>query len=114
NVGQLIRNGDHVLLCVDNHPTRKLVSDHCGTLANVALFSGGNEGVEPPRERGTYGNVQVYLRKGGRDLTVPLTRFHPEIANPKARCPRRRAAPNWPSRRCGAPISAANRSAAGW
>src|SRR5262249_7548583 len=87
NVGQLIRNGDHVLLCVDNHPTRKLVSDHCGTLANVALFSGGNEGVEPPRERGTYGNVQVYLRRDGRDLTVPLTRFHPEIANPKGKLP---------------------------
>jgi hypothetical protein len=87
NVGQLIRSGDHVFLCVDNHPTRKLVSDHCTTLENVALFSGGNEGVAPPRERGTYGNVQVYLRQDGRDRTAPLTRFHPEIASPKGKSP---------------------------
>jgi hypothetical protein len=87
NVAQLIRPGDHVFLCVDNHPTRKLVSDHCATLDSVALFSGGNEGVDPPKERGTYGNVQVYLRQGGRDLTAPLTRFHPEIANPKGKLP---------------------------
>jgi hypothetical protein len=87
NVGELILPGDHVFLCVDNHPTRKLVSDHCATLPDVALFSGGNEGVDPPRERGTYGNVQVYLRRDGRDVTVPLTRFHPEIANPKGKLP---------------------------
>lgn len=87
NVGQLIRPGDYVFVCVDNHPTRKLVSDHCGTLPDVTLFSGGNEGVDPPRERGTYGNVQVHVRQGGRDLTVPITRFHPEIANPKGKPP---------------------------
>jgi hypothetical protein len=87
NVEKLVRSGDHVFLCVDNHPTRKLVSEHCGRLADVALFSGGNEGVAPPRERGTYGNVQVYLRRAGRDLTAPLTRFHPEIANPKGKLP---------------------------
>src|SRR5947209_1769837 len=87
NVGQLLLPGDHVFLCVDNHPTRKLVSDHCATLRDVALFSGGNEGVDPPRERGTYGNVQVYLRRRGRDLTAPLTRFHPEIASPKGKLP---------------------------
>lgn len=87
NLGRLILPGDHVFLCVDNHPTRKVVSDHCAGLESVALFSGGNEGVEPPRERGTYGNVQVYVRQGGRDLTVPLTRFHPEIANPRGKLP---------------------------
>jgi predicted ThiF/HesA family dinucleotide-utilizing enzyme len=87
NVAQLIRSGDHVFLCVDNHPTRKLVSEHCATLADVALFSGGNEGVEPPRERGTYGNVQVYVRQDGRDVTASLTRYHPEIATPKGKMP---------------------------
>jgi hypothetical protein len=87
NIEKLIRRGDHVFLCVDNHPTRKLVSEHCGRLSSVALFSGGNEGVDPPRERGTYGNVQVYLRRKGRDVTAPLTRFHPEIANPKGKPP---------------------------
>lgn len=83
----LIKEGDVVFLCVDNHPTRKLVSDRCGQLANVVLISGGNEGVEPPKERGTYGNVQIAIRHEGRDLTAPLTRFHPEIANPKGKMP---------------------------
>jgi molybdopterin/thiamine biosynthesis adenylyltransferase len=87
NVAKLILPGDHVFLCVDNHPTRKIVSDHCGRLSSVALFSGGNEGVDPPRERGTYGNVQVYLRRDGRDATASLTRFHPEIADPKGKPP---------------------------
>ncbi len=87
NLGQLIKEGDYVFLCVDNHPTRKLVSDHCSGLADVALFSGGNDGIEPPRERGTYGNVQVQIRRGGADVTVPLTRYHPEIAKPKGKLP---------------------------
>jgi hypothetical protein len=87
NLSQLIKEGDYVFLCVDNHPTRKLVSDHCSGLADVALFSGGNDGVEPPRERGTYGNVQVQVRRDCADLTVPLTRYHPEIANPKGKLP---------------------------
>jgi hypothetical protein len=87
NIERLIRPGDHVFLCVDNHATRKLVSDHCGRLGSVALFSGGNDGVEPPRQLGTYGNVQVYLRRDGRDVTVPLTRFHPEIASPTGKLP---------------------------
>ena len=27
------------------------------------------------------------LRRGGHDLTVPITRYHPEIANPKGKMP---------------------------
>ncbi len=87
NLEQLVRPGDIVFLCVDNHPTRKLVSDHCCKLADVTLFSGGNDGVEPPHQRGTYGNVQVHVRKENQDITVPITRFHPEIANPKGKMP---------------------------
>lgn len=87
NITNLIRSGDHVFLCVDNHATRKLVSDHCSSLDSVVLFSGGNDGVEPPRQRGTYGNVQVYVRRDGRDLTAALTRYHPEIANPRGKLP---------------------------
>lgn len=87
NIEQLIRPGDIVFLCVDNHPTRKLVSDHCEKLDNVVLFSGGNDGVEPPSQRGTYGNVQIHIRHADKDMTAPLTRFHPEIANPKGKMP---------------------------
>jgi hypothetical protein len=87
NIARLIREGDIVFLCVDNHATRKLVSDHCGSLNEVFLFSGGNDGVEPPRQRGTYGNVQIYLRHEGKDVSASLTKFHPEIANPKGKLP---------------------------
>lgn len=80
NLTQLIRPGDLVLLCVDNHPTRRLVSDHCRALPDVVLLSGGNDAVAPPHQRGTYGNVQVYIRQDSRDRTASLTRFHPEIA----------------------------------
>ena len=80
NVERLIRPGDYVLLCVDNHITRRLVSEHCQKLSDVVLISGGNDGVDPPREQGTYGNVQIALRRNGQDLTVPITRYHPEIA----------------------------------
>jgi hypothetical protein len=81
NVGRLVRSGDYVLLCVDNHVTRRIVSDHCQTLSDIVLISGGNDGVEPPRQQGTYGNVQIAVRQNGQDLTAPITRYHPEIAN---------------------------------
>lgn len=87
NIQDLIKAGDHVFLCVDNHPTRRLVAEHCQTLKEVALFSGGNEGVDPPRERGVYGNVQIHIRKNGRDVTAPITKFHPEIAQAEGDLP---------------------------
>jgi hypothetical protein len=68
-----------VFLGVDNHKTRRLVSDHCQALEDITLISGGNDFTD--------GNVQVYLRSSGRDVTLPLTRFHPEIADPRDRSP---------------------------
>jgi molybdopterin/thiamine biosynthesis adenylyltransferase len=82
NVRRLIDAGDIVFLCVDNHATRKLVSNRCRRLRDVALFSGGNDGMAGGQE-GTFGNVQVYVRQEGRDRTNPLTRFHPEISQPQ-------------------------------
>jgi hypothetical protein len=91
NISRLIQETDLVLLTVDNHATRKLVNDHCARLSDVSLFSAGNDGVGPDAtgtsRRGTYGNVQVYLRKGGQDLTAPLTRHHPEIQTPADHLP---------------------------
>jgi hypothetical protein len=88
NIANVIREGDCVLLACDNHATRKLVSQHCssGTLRDVVLISGGNDGVENG-QTGTYGNVQVYVRAAGQDITAPLDRFHPEIANPVDQSP---------------------------
>ena len=77
----LIEEGDVVFCQPDNHATRHLVERRCARLNDVALFSGGNDGVEEGRT-GTYGNAQVYVRAGGHDVTNPLSRFHPEIAHP--------------------------------
>jgi hypothetical protein len=91
NISRLIRPGDIILLTVDNHATRKLVSDHCATLTDVCLISGGNDGVEKDAtgklRRGTYGNVQVYLRRADADASPSLTRYHPEIAQPSDKLP---------------------------
>jgi hypothetical protein len=91
NIGQQILNGDIVLLCVDNHATRKLVSDHCAKLKNICLISGGNDGkgkdLSGKVRRGTYGNVQIYVRRNGRDVTYSLTKFHPEIDKPADKMP---------------------------
>lgn len=91
NIGQLIRTGDHVLLCVDNHATRRLVSTHCATLDDVLLISGGNDGVETdPSGRqlhGTYGNCMVYLRRNRQDASPSLTKFHHEIDQPADHLP---------------------------
>jgi hypothetical protein len=87
NVGRLILPGDYVFLCVDNHVTRRLVSEHCQTLADATLLSGGNDGVEPPSRLGTYGNVQVAIRRQGRDLTAAITRYHPEIFRAQGELP---------------------------
>jgi hypothetical protein len=91
NVGRLIHNGDIVLLCVDNHATRKLVSDHCAKLDDVVLISGGNDGVGEDGSgrlhRGTYGNCQIYVRRDGRDCSPSLTKYHVEIEEPADRLP---------------------------
>ena len=86
NIDSIIQDGDVVLLAVDNHKTRKLVSDHCQGLDDITLISGGNDGVDDGL-RGTYGNVQVYLREDCTDLTAPITQYHPEIANPADKSP---------------------------
>lgn len=79
NVITTIRDGDTVFLCVDNHATRKLISDRCEELNNVTLISGGNDYTD--------GNVIVYLRKNGRDVTKPPTKLHQKIANPDDKNP---------------------------
>lgn len=80
NIESIIREGDIVFLCVDNHATRKLVSDCCEELSDVVLISGGNGFTD--------GNIQVFVRKDGEDVTLPLTNDrHPEIAEPKDKHP---------------------------
>jgi molybdopterin/thiamine biosynthesis adenylyltransferase len=91
NIGRLIQERDLVLLTVDNHATRKLVSDHCSQLRDVCLISGGNDAAGADSagtlRSGTFGNVQIYLREQGLDRTPALNRFHPEIEKPADRLP---------------------------
>lgn len=79
NLGRLIRNGDTVMLMVDNHKTRKIVSDHCRRLKNIVLISGGCELTD--------GTVQVYVKERKKELTPLLTYLHPEIENPTDKSP---------------------------
>jgi molybdopterin/thiamine biosynthesis adenylyltransferase len=79
NVARLIGAGEVVFLMVDNHASRNLVSCHAASLADLTLISGGNDYED--------GNVQVYVRQRGRDLTPGLGRYHPEIANPQDKNP---------------------------
>ena len=74
NTAEVIKEGDVVFLSVDNHKTRNIVSNYCKVLKDVTLISGGNELTD--------GNVQIYIRQGGKDLTPDLCAYHPEIANP--------------------------------
>jgi len=74
-----ISEEDIVFLCVDNHKTRMVVSNYCKTLNDVILISGGNELTD--------GNVQIFIRKGGVNITPDLCAYHPEIATPTDRSP---------------------------
>jgi hypothetical protein len=86
NIHVLIQEHDLIFLCVDNHATRKLVNDRCRQLENIVLISGGNDGVEDGKD-GTFGNVQLFVRSRGLDLTNHLTVFHPEIDRPADQTP---------------------------
>jgi molybdopterin/thiamine biosynthesis adenylyltransferase len=86
NVTTVVESGDVVFLAVDNHRTRQVLDAHCATLFDVTLISGGNDGVEDGAA-GTFGNVQIVRRAGGRALTNTLGCFHPEIARPADRSP---------------------------
>ena len=74
NARDLIEGEDIVLLAVDNHATRLLVSRRCKQLANVVLISAGNDLAT--------GSCQVYIRKNRQHLTSPIEKWHPEIQSP--------------------------------
>jgi len=71
NVGPIVREGDLVLLAVDNHPTRALVDRHVACLDNATLINGGNDETD--------GNVQLVRRRDGWSVDGHLVEIHPEI-----------------------------------
>jgi len=79
NIHDVIKNGDMVFVCVDNHTTRKLVSEYADTLQDVIIISGGNDWID--------GNVQIYSKKGGKKTHPSLLDYHPEIEVPTDKSP---------------------------
>ena len=71
NVRHIVREGDVVLLAVDNHRTRALVDRHVACLDNATLISGGNDETD--------GNVQLVRRRDGWSVDGHLVEIHPEI-----------------------------------
>jgi len=79
-VDELIAEEDWAILGVDNAKTRNRVDAFCSTLKTVKLFNGGNNLTD--------GAAQIYIRRGGRDITPCLRRLHPDtIGDPKEKAP---------------------------
>ena len=79
NISEIVTENSIVFVSVDNHKTRRLVSNYAKKLNNVIVISGGNELTD--------GNVQIFIRKGGENVTPSLTDYHPEIENPLDKSP---------------------------
>jgi molybdopterin/thiamine biosynthesis adenylyltransferase len=71
NVATVIRDGDVVLMAVDNHWTRFVVDRHLAKLVEVTLISGGNDETD--------GNVQLVRRRDGEFVDGRLAEIHAEI-----------------------------------
>lgn len=80
------QSGDIILLCVDNHATRKMVNDCIhpsrGTVSlnNTILVNGGNTD--------TTVTVQVMAVTANKIATASLEHMHPDISNPDDKHPR--------------------------
>lgn len=79
NITSIISESDIIFLCVDNHKTRKIVDEYCQKLNNIVLISSGNEEVD--------GSCQIYVKRGGEEVTNPISRFHPEIKEASDKLP---------------------------
>ncbi len=79
NISSIISEKSIVFICVDNHLSRKVISDYCQTLENITVISGGNEYTD--------GNAQLYKREDGKNVTASLIEYHPEIEYPEDQSP---------------------------
>jgi len=73
NIGKIVKNGDVVLLGVDNNATRKLFNEFIlsDSVSDLTIISGGNEYFD--------GNVMVVVKRDGVMLTRSFGELHPEI-----------------------------------
>ncbi len=68
---EMVQDGDTVLIAADNHSIRALVADRAMALRDVTVINAGNELHD--------GNVQLWVREAGENITPPITFMHPEI-----------------------------------
>lgn len=79
NIDGILDGCDLIFSGVDNHATRKLISDFAAAQPTIAVISGGNNYTD--------GNVQMYVRRDGKDLQPRITDYHDEILNPADKNP---------------------------
>lgn len=79
NIKNIIKENDVVIICVDNHKTRKLIEEHCLTLKNVVVISGGNDYTD--------GNVMVFAKVEDKLKGKTFSELHEEIKNPTDKSP---------------------------
>lgn len=73
------KDGITVLVCVDNHPTRLLVQEEASKLNSVTVITGGNDVTD--------GQVQIYVKRNGRELFPRIDHVHPEMKDAPGRFP---------------------------
>lgn len=73
------KEGITVLVCVDNHPTRLLVQEEASKLKDVTVITGGNDVTD--------GQVQIYVKRNGKELFPRIDHVHPEMKDAPGRFP---------------------------
>lgn len=71
NMEKRIQDGDYVLIAADNFPVRSKIEKRGLELPNITVINGGNESYD--------GSCQIWMRRGGKNITPPLSHMHPEI-----------------------------------
>lgn len=83
NITKLIKPNSIVVFMIDNHKTRKLVSDfvrkNARRLKNIAVITAANDELTA--------NAHLHLVVGGKELTKAMDKCHPEIDKPQDKNP---------------------------
>lgn len=79
-VSHLIRENDVVFAMVDNFAARKIIFDAARDIANIDVFTGGNDD-------NLFGSVYHYQRRDNVDITAHPGEFHHEYDNPPDKNP---------------------------
>lgn len=106
-VSSLIEEGDVVFAVVDNFAARKVIFDHAKSLADVDVFTGGNDDQ-------LYGSIYHYRRRNGMDITDHPELMHPEYENPPDRNPGLLSCQERAALEGGTQFLATNMSVAAW